>query len=41
MELGANTRAALMTRGLYEIAKLGKALGAKNLSANGQQYRAA
>jgi len=32
MELGANTRAALMTRGLYEIAKLGKALGANPLT---------
>ena len=28
MGLGYNTRAALMTRGLYEMAKLGKALGA-------------
>lgn len=28
MELGLNTRAALITRGLYEMAKIGKALGA-------------
>lgn len=32
MGLGFNTRAALITRGLYEIAKLGKALGANPLT---------
>lgn len=32
MGLGLNTRAALITRGLYEMAKLGKALGANPLT---------
>lgn len=32
MGLGYNTRAALMTRGLYEMAKLGKALGANPIT---------
>lgn len=32
MELGFNTRAALITRGLYEMAKLGKALGANPIT---------
>lgn len=32
MGLGFNTRAALITRGLYEMAKLGKALGANPLT---------
>ncbi|MDP2600650.1 MAG: NAD(P)H-dependent glycerol-3-phosphate dehydrogenase [Deltaproteobacteria bacterium] len=32
MGLGCNTRAALITRGLYEMAKLGKALGANPIT---------
>jgi len=32
MKLGSNTRAALITRGLYEMAKLGKELGANPLT---------